>query len=334
MEENWEENLGFNKLVDILTNEFDAKKNEDSSYSVELENKGCKLNLNINEIGYILKLYFLESHKTFEGAVHPLTNFYLFNTLIALKQKPYVAISCFFGDGTEEKYPLSIYNERVMIGIIEWNFLLREILKVEDWDGSEFDLDVENAEITAIIDKTSIPYLLFYINKGPSFNVEIPYTLYDWVLDFKEEMSWVLYDRTTFKVADIPKEVPFIDYFKKVFEAYKVKYEGDIFRNLIELPIRNPYVLKSDFYMNHLGAVVRLFTVFRPDKPFLIKIPYRANVERELDIFNKFLYLLLSDPVGLYNSTPLAYFRYIDHLYMGLFIVDDYNGNVGKKDLT
>lgn len=324
--------LNFEQFIEKMT-ELNYKFNFDEelkAYSLTVSNLNCSLTIQINNLSYLIKIFFKDTSMFFEGASHPLTFFYIYNCLEALTKFPCIFISVFYSNFNKD-YPLSIYNERLMIGMSEWNYFLSVFLKKDSWDGEEFVLYETPAKVSVMIDKTNIPFIVFLVNKGDTFNMEIPFTLYDWLLDIKEELSWIMYDRTVFRISDIPKDVPFIDFFSKVFKAYGLELTENHFKNKISIPVDSKYLLKIDFFMNHLGVVISLYTSLRPDKPFKIKLPYRSFVEQELDVFNKFMYIILTNPDSLSEYSLLPYLKYVDNIYMGMFVSNNEENIVEKN---
>lgn len=313
--------LNFEEFIKVMGElGYAFSLDEDSqTYSLSETNFSCVLTIQLDKFSYLVKIFFKDTTIFFEGASHPLTFFYIHNCLEALKKFPYIFISVFYSNYNKD-YPLSIFNERLMLGMSEWNYFLTNILKKDDWDGEEVTIYESPAKVSVLIDKTNIPFIVFIINKGDTFNMEIPLTLYDWLLDIKEELSWIMYNRTVFRISDIPKEVPFIDFFTRVFKAYGLELTESCFKNKISIPVDSSYLLKIDFYMNHLGVVLSLYTSLRPDKPFKIKLPYRSFIEQELEIFNKFMYIILTNSDLLSEYSLLPYLKYVDNIYMGMFV--------------
>ena len=145
------------------------------------------------------------------------------------------------------------------------------------------------------------------------------FTLYDWLLYVAEDISWLDADGFTLKIKELPK----ITDREKGYIKEILNYYGADTKNLmldyIDIPIKNSFVIKTLFFMNDLGIILKLYTTSRPFDSFDIKIPYRNDLINSFNTVSKFIYLLSNDENGDFTKSLLYFFDNIKNIYIKIF---------------
>lgn len=252
----------------------------------------------------------------FQGIFHELSFFYIYTIFSIFKNNPYVFMSVFFAENITD---LKLLVERLVYANIEFNCFLKNFLFLDKWDGERVEIkNLKHIKVEVNIDKSTIPHInVLFIKNDEEF--EKMFTLYDWLLYVAEDISWLDSDGFTLKIKELPK----ITDKEKGYIKEILNYYGADTKNLmldyIDIPIKNSFVVKTLFFMNDLGIVLKLYTTSRPFESFDIKIPYRNDIINSFNTVSKFIYLLSNDENGDFTKSLLYFFDNIKNIYIKIF---------------
>lgn len=252
----------------------------------------------------------------FQGIFHELSFFYIYTIFSSFKNNSYVFMSVFFAENVTD---LKILVERLVYANIEFNCFLKNFLLLDKWDGERVEIkNLKYIKAEVNIDKSTIPHInILFIKNDEEF--EKMFTLYDWLLYVAEDISWLDADGFTLKIKELPK----ITDREKGYIKEILNYYGADTKNLmldyIDIPIKNSFVIKTLFFMNDLGIILKLYTTTRPFDSFDIKIPYRNDLINSFNTVSKFIYLLSNDENGDFTKSLLYFFDNIKNIYIKIF---------------
>lgn len=323
--------MNFNEFIELCKS-LGAKETPDNFY----------LNINKNNIDFILiftdKLYtikityneskdlenyFTSKQISFDGAINSTTINMLEVLLTCVNEYIYVFISCCFQKNYEPDSLLDL-TERLLLAQLEYKYLLKHILKKEDWDGNPIEIKTNNSTtIFSLINKEKIPALeVSYSKCNGAVNLNRIFSLFDWLLHFENDYSWIDADTFTHNLKalkPLPDEV--VIYFVNLFKNFNDTVTlANIKKNPFQLVIKNPNILYMEGTFNDFGVTLKIFSNNRPYKAFKIKLPLRKNIQHTFSILQGFLYLLNNDPNGTYSKSCFSYFKNVESTYMNLFV--------------
>ena len=252
----------------------------------------------------------------FQGIFHELSFFYIYTIFSSFKNNPYVFMSVFFAENVTD---LKILVERLVYANIEFNCFLKNFLLLDKWDGERIEIkNLKYIKAEVNIDKSTIPHINILFTKNDE-EFEKMFTLYDWLLYVAEDISWLDADGFTLKIKELPKITDREKgYIKEILNYYGADTK-DLMLDYIDIPIKNSFVIKTLFFMNDLGIILKLYTTSRPFDSFDIKIPYRNDLINSFNTVSKFIYLLSNDENGDFTKSLLYFFDNIKNIYIKIF---------------
>lgn len=317
----------FNDLLEKLKEIVPDYEQTNEDYSFQINTDKCDLLVEVNSQFFYVKIGYKQEFEeaefkeyqkelSYQGVFHPLTFFYIYTMFNAIKNYPNIFIGVFFGS---QDTKLNVLMERLQFAIIEYDAFLKNFVESE-WNGEAIKVKgLKNCEIMVEINTDAVPYISATFSKS-DFVFERTFTVWEWLLLFVEDMSWLEADDFTLRVKDLPKPPKETKgYIGQILEHYgaNIKLLGD---DYIDVPIGNQYVLKVLVFYNDLGIVVKLYTSNRPFDSYDIKIPYRHNIIDNLNYLSKVLYLIQEDKNGEYIYSLLNYFDTIKDIYAKVLI--------------
>ena len=252
----------------------------------------------------------------FQGIFHELSFFYIYTIFSSFKNNSYVFMSVFFAENVTD---LKILVERLVYANIEFNCFLKNFLLLDKWDGERVEIkNLKYIKAEVNIDKSTIPHINILFTKNDE-EFEKMFTLYDWLLYVAEDISWLDADGFTLKIKELPKITDREKgYIKEILNYYGADTK-DLMLDYIDIPIKNSFVIKTLFFMNDLGIILKLYTTTRPFDSFDIKIPYRNDLINSFNTVSKFIYLLSNDENGDFTKSLLYFFDNIKNIYIKIF---------------
>lgn len=321
----------FNDLLEKLKEIVPDYQQTDNDYYFELKNNRCSLIVEVNNQFFYVRISYIREFKeeeitnynnytkqlSYQGVFHELTFFYIYTMFNALKNYPAVFTGVFFGTADTE---LNVLMERLQFAIIEYDAFIKNFTDKEEWDGMPIKITgLKNCEVMIEINSDEVPYINATFTKTDR-TFEKMFTVYEWLLLFVEEVSWLEADNYTIKIQDLPKPPKETkEYIGQILSHYGADIK-DIGNDYIDVPIGNQYVLKVLIFFNNLGIVVKLYTSSRPFNSYDIKIPYRHNIIDNINYLSKILYLIQEDKDGQYLYSLLNYFTTIKDIYAKVLI--------------
>lgn len=311
-------------------------KETDSNFSIDIEKNNVYLNIKYTELTYLITISFSYSKEVekggnipvnevrkFEGAISPITIYFLEVLAECLTLVPYTFISSFFQSEFKET-DLSKLIERLVYSRLEFDYFVNKVLKLEAWNGDEIVIPTKNSKISVCIDnKTGVPFLNVNFKKGADvISFSRAYTLFDFLLDFYNDYSWIESEEMVVSPKSLSKlDSSIVSSFSKLLHYFQVDITPEtIMYKKHQIPIENKSLIYLDFSINDFGVVMRFFTKKRPYKPFLVKLPFRDDLEFNYDILRAFLYVIVNDRDGSFVSNCFDFFKEIDTFHMNLFV--------------
>ena len=316
-------------FVEKLKREIEniAVVSETEGYSLfELSNKGMRISLKVSDMTYLIHINYqsnIESENfnniSFEGGLNDVTVYYLKTIFVISNELPFVVASVFF-DKNFFVNDLSILVERLVYAKLEFNYFTIYFLDTEDWDGCERELKTKYSTIKVRLNFENIPFIETEFYKKELVDFTQNYTMFDWLLYFIDNYSWVESDMTSHSPKTLSRLEDYVySSFANLLTHFGAETNADrIKKEVIQIPMNNKGVLYCDFSMNNFGCCIRLFTEGRPYKHYNLKLPIRDDIEKNYKILGAFIDILVKDINGEYVNSIFNFYRNIENIYIGM----------------